>query len=149
MWKSGKYVAIALVGAGLAVVANAPASARGHYGYGGGIDSGGFHRYGPRAEATLFRPRGHDTCLDIKDDAIFNDYSKPPTGRKLNCLQEAHMGARLTLRHQLGIHLLRDHDLVRNYNYYTHRRGRMITQQGPAVARYQMPQRYGRYYGRR
>jgi hypothetical protein len=61
MWKSGKYGALALVGAGLAVAANAPALAHGykygyHYGYKHGYygyGGAGYHRYGPRAEAEV------------------------------------------------------------------------------------------------
>jgi hypothetical protein len=57
MWKSGKYVAIALVGAGLAVAANAPASAHGY--------KHGYYGHGARGEADLgcFSPLSPYHCL--------------------------------------------------------------------------------------
>jgi hypothetical protein len=94
MWKSGKYVAMVIVGAGLAVAANAPASAHGYkHGYYG-------HARG-EAAVTTFRPR--NPCLRIPDWQIKNH---------LRCLQEAHKAARDFVYVRYGIRLPSDHDLI-------------------------------------
>jgi hypothetical protein len=86
MLKSGKYVAIAIVGVALAAAANAPASARGYRGGAYGYEGGG------GGETEYFGPR--ERCAD-----------------SFRCLRKAHRALRMWTYDRVG-HVPRDRVLA-------------------------------------